>query len=95
MDLRDIDWHSRTAEVGYMTAPWARGNGYAGEAVREIARWLLEQHAFERLQLRAAPGNTASQRVAEKAGFVREGVARSSLGGQDLVVYSLIPSDLA
>ncbi|GAA2838511.1 GNAT family N-acetyltransferase [Nonomuraea rubra] len=95
VDLRDIDWHSRTAEVGYMTAPWARGNGYAGEAVREIARWLLEQHAFERLQLRAAPGNTASQRVAEKAGFVREGVARSSLGGQDLVVYSLIPSDLA
>ncbi|GAA2206459.1 hypothetical protein GCM10009850_019170 [Nonomuraea monospora] len=95
VDLRDVNWNSRSAEVGYMTAPWARGNGYAGEAVREIARWLFEQHGFARLQLRAAPANTASQRVAEKAGFVREGVARASLGGEDLVVYSLIPSDLA
>ncbi|MGW4793667.1 GNAT family N-acetyltransferase [Nonomuraea sp. NPDC004297] len=95
VDLRDVNWHSRTAEVGYMTAPWARGNGYAGEAVLAIARWLFERHGFSRLQLRAAPANTASQRVAEKAGFVREGVARASLGGGDLVVYSLIPSDLA
>jgi RimJ/RimL family protein N-acetyltransferase len=95
LDLRDLDWHNRTAEVGYMTAPWARGNGYAAEAVLAVARWLFERHGFARLQLRAATANTASQRVAEKAGFVREGVARSSLAGEDLVVYSLIPSDLA
>ncbi|MEV4115240.1 GNAT family N-acetyltransferase [Nonomuraea sp. NPDC049695] len=95
VDVRDLDWMSRTAEVGYMTAPWARGRGYAGEAVVAIARWLFERHGFRRLQLRAAVTNTASQRVAEKAGFVREGVARSSLGGEDMIVYSLIPSDLA
>ncbi|MFG1701469.1 GNAT family N-acetyltransferase [Nonomuraea sp. NPDC049309] len=94
IDLRDLDWNNRTAEVGYMTAPWARGNGYAAEAVRAVARWLFDRHGFARLQLRAATVNTASQRVAEKAGFVREGVARSSLAGEDLVVYSLIPSDL-
>lgn len=95
VDLRDVDWNSRTAEVGYMTAPWARGRGYAGESVLAVARWLFERHGFTRLQLRASPSNAASQRVAEKAGFVREGVARASLGGEDLVVYSLIPSDLA
>ncbi|MFG2077903.1 GNAT family N-acetyltransferase [Nonomuraea maritima] len=94
VDLRDIDWHGRTAEVGYMTAPWARGNGYAGEAVRAIARWLFDQHGFRRLQLRASVANPASQRVAEKAGFVREGVARASIAGDDLIVYSLVPSDL-
>ncbi|MFG1705223.1 GNAT family N-acetyltransferase [Nonomuraea sp. M3C6] len=95
VDLRDLDWNDHTAEIGYMTAPWARGKGYAGEAVLAIARWLFERHGFARLQLRANLANAASQRVAEKAGFVREGVARASLGGEDLIVYSLIPSDLA
>ncbi|TLF73752.1 GNAT family N-acetyltransferase [Nonomuraea sp. KC401] len=95
VDLRDVDWSHRTAEIGYMTAPWVRGRGYAGEAVLAIARWLFDRHGFHRLELRASVRNTASQRVAEKAGFVREGVARASLGGDDLVVYSLIPSDLA
>ncbi|MER6950073.1 GNAT family protein [Nonomuraea sp. NPDC000554] len=94
VDLRDADWTHRTVEVGYMTAPWARGNGYAGEAVLAIARWLFDKHGFVRLQLRAAVTNQASQRVAEKAGFVREGVARNALQGEDLVVYSLTPSDL-
>lgn len=95
VDIRDVDWTNRTAEIGYMTAPWARGKGYAGEAVLTVARWLFERQKFNRLQLRTAVDNRESQRVAEKAGFVREGVTRAGLGGDDLVVYSLIPSDLA
>lgn len=94
VDLRDIDWVNRTAEVGYMTAPWARGRGYAGEAVLAVARWLFGTLVFQRLLLRAAVSNPASQRVAEKAGFTREGVARNALRGEDLVVYSLVPGDL-
>ncbi|NJP94344.1 GNAT family N-acetyltransferase [Nonomuraea sp. FMUSA5-5] len=94
VDLRDLDWTGRTAEVGYMTAPWARGKGYAGEAVQAVARWLFERHGFSRLQLRVSPANNASQRVAEKAGFVREGLARASIAGEDMIVYSLIPTDL-
>lgn len=95
VDLHDVDWRNRTAEVGYMTAPWARGRGIAGEAVTAIARWLFERQGFGRIQLRAAVSNAASQRVAEKAGFTREGVARAALGGEDLAVYGLIASDLA
>ena len=61
-----------------------------------IAR--LREHGFERMELRAATGNLASQRVAEKAGFVREGVARNAgrvhAGRVDLVVYSLTRADL-
>ena len=49
--------------------------------------------------LRAATGNHASQRVAEKAGMTREGVARSAgftnSGRVDLVVFSFTPADLA
>ena len=48
--------------------------------------------------LRAAIGNVPSQRVAEKAGFTREGIARNAgftnAGRVDLGVFSLIPSDV-
>ena len=62
------------------------------------ASWALREQGFERVELRAATGNLASQRVAEKAGFVREGVARNAghvtHGRVDLVVYSLTRADL-
>jgi RimJ/RimL family protein N-acetyltransferase len=94
VDLRDVDWANRSCEVGYMAAPWARGNGITAEAVAAIARWLFREHGFQRVKLRATRSNPASHRVAEKAGFVREGVERNALGGEDLVIFSLIPSDL-
>jgi RimJ/RimL family protein N-acetyltransferase len=68
------------------------------EAVVGLSRWALTEAALQRIQLRIAPANEASQRVAEKAGFTREGVARNAgtvHGGRvDLVVWSLIPTDL-
>jgi len=47
----------------------------------------------------AATGNHASQRVAEKAGAVREGVLRKRLlvkgQTQDAVLYSLVAEDFS
>ena len=44
------------------------------------------------------PRNSASQRVAEKAGFTREGVLRAHTafreGRRDSVIFSLLPADL-
>jgi RimJ/RimL family protein N-acetyltransferase len=45
------------------------------------------------------PENIASQRVAEKAGFRREGILRSALeyrdgSRSDSVVFSLLPEEL-
>lgn len=95
--LKRTDWPARVSEIGYWVAPWARGRGVATDAAREIARWLLADQGFERLELRAATGNVASQRVAEKAGYVREGVLRNAghvHGGRvDLVMFSAIPAD--
>jgi RimJ/RimL family protein N-acetyltransferase len=96
--LKRTDWRARSSEIGYWVAPWARGQGFAVEAVQAVARWLLLEQRFERLVLRAATGNHASQRVAEKAGMTREGVARNAgftnSGRVDLVVFSLTPADL-
>jgi RimJ/RimL family protein N-acetyltransferase len=98
IDLKQVDWANRVAEVGYWMAPWARGRGVVTQAVRVLSEWAIRVHNFERVQLFAAVGNVASQRVAEKAGFVREGVARNACclagGRADLVLFSLVPADL-
>ena len=88
------------AEIGYWLRADARGRGATTAAVRLIAAWALAAGAA-RVQLRAAVGNDASRRVAEKAGFRLEGVLRSSywnprLGRRvDWAMYSLLPGELA
>lgn len=68
-------------------------------AVERVTSWMLKEMAFERVELRIAPDNTGSLRVAERAGFVREGTARNAgftpSGRVDLVIYSRIPTDAA
>jgi RimJ/RimL family protein N-acetyltransferase len=105
--LQHTDWRILSAEVSYVTAPWARGEGYATEAVLAVARWLFDSRKFERLELRTAADNAASQQVAQKVGFISEGVLRNAWiarsrtedGGwtdirTDLIVWSLLPEDL-
>lgn len=91
-------WQRRSTEIGYGICDRARGRGYAAEAARAVAEWVLLKQAFNRVELFAATENTRSQRVAEKAGFVREGVARNSgythHGQVDMVQYSMVPADL-
>ena len=98
IDLKRTDRSTGTTEIGYWSAPWARGRGFMTTATRCLAEWALREEGLERVVLMAATGNVASQRVAEKAGFRREGVARSACvthdGRVDVVVYSLIRADL-
>jgi RimJ/RimL family protein N-acetyltransferase len=91
------DWETGVAETGYWLGPGGRRHGYATEAVREVARYVFGL-GFHRLELVAAIGNVASQRVAERAGFTREGVlreARAVPGGRsDMVIFSLLKGEL-
>ncbi len=76
----------------------ARGRGAATHALALLAQWTLRTLELARITLTADVENTASQRVAERCGFVREGVLRSyeQQHGRDhdLVMYSLLRSDL-
>ena len=85
------------AGIGYWLAPDARGRGFATRAVRLLSRWAFDELGIARLELTCGPDNVASQRVAERCGFVREGLLRSHLpfkgGRRDSVLYSLLPSD--
>jgi len=86
------------AEVGYWVAAPARGRGVAVRAVRLLAAWGFEARQLPRIQLHTLPGNRASERVAEKAGFTREGVLRSytEIKGRrtDITMFSLLPGEL-
>jgi [ribosomal protein S5]-alanine N-acetyltransferase len=75
----------RRGSVGYWLLPDARGQGLATRAVRLISRWAFEDLGLARLQLLAEPWNVASQRVAERSGFQREGCSDRtprSMGGE-------------
>jgi RimJ/RimL family protein N-acetyltransferase len=89
------------AEIGYWVAAEARGRGIATAATLLAARWAFDAVPdLARLQLRADVENGASNRVAEKAGFTREGVLRAQrynvrLGRRtDFVMWSLLREEL-
>lgn len=90
----------RRHAVGYMVAPEMRGRGIATRGLKLAVRWAFENLAVERLALWTLPGNVASQRVAEKAGFRWEGIVRNWDSGRDgqpldVVMFSMTPDDLA
>jgi RimJ/RimL family protein N-acetyltransferase len=105
--LSNTDRRVLATEIAYVTAPWARGEGYATESVLAVAQWLFRDQSFERIELRTAADNTAAQQVAQKAGCISEGVLRNAWIARtqtetgswidvrtDLIVWSLLPEDL-
>jgi RimJ/RimL family protein N-acetyltransferase len=93
-----IDPVHRVGQVGYWVAPEARRRGVAVAAVKLLSRWMLSELGLARVEIRVDVENEASQRVAEAAGFSREGVLRSRAESKgrrwDEVMFSLLPADL-
>ncbi|SFD69404.1 Protein N-acetyltransferase, RimJ/RimL family [Actinopolyspora alba] len=85
------------AAAGYWLAPHARGRGLATRTLRLLAHWVFDHLELERLELTCAPDNIASQRVAERCGFTREGVLRSRIrfqgGRRDSMMFSLLADE--
>nr|BFE33169.1 hypothetical protein GCM10010200_054200 [Actinomadura rugatobispora] len=96
--MYDVDLDQERAAVGFWLASRARGRSVATRTLRLLSRWAFDQLAVARLELTCAPDNVASQRVADRCGFVREGVLRSHMRFQgerrDTVVFSLLPGEL-
>lgn len=93
----DIDWDGRQAEIGYVLSPAARGRGAATRTVKLLTDWCF-QLGFVRLELWIDVTNPASERVAERAGYVKEGVLRSTWFKEeiriDVGVWSRLRSEL-
>ena len=78
VSLHSIDRLQNDAEIGYWTAPEARGRGIAAIATDAVCRWGFGALPIDRIELCHAVENEASGRVAEKAGFTLEGRLRRS-----------------
>jgi RimJ/RimL family protein N-acetyltransferase len=86
------------AEIGYWTAPWARGRGHTTAATRLVARWAFDTLGLARLDWYSEAGNIGSRRVAESVGFRFEATLPAKLqqrGRQvDAWAAGLLPGDL-
>jgi RimJ/RimL family protein N-acetyltransferase len=96
-----VEHDPAVAEVAIWIAPHARRRGLGTRLTRLVANWAHRERDIARLWIEIDRQNTASHRIAERLGFVREGVLRSHCfdratgGRRDCVVYSLLPEDLA
>ncbi|ORZ30445.1 acyl-CoA N-acyltransferase, partial [Catenaria anguillulae PL171] len=84
-------------EVGYWLATPYRGQGILPHVLQHVVKKVAwdQRDVVARVEVAGYVDNIASRRVAEKAGFVFEGIKRGAVvkGGEvrDLAVYSWIP----
>ncbi len=73
-----FDQSSGSITIGYAIQPSEHGKGYGTEALQLMVDYLFLAKGIHRIQASTDPENTASQRILEKAGFVKEGISRKS-----------------
>ncbi|MCX5377473.1 GNAT family N-acetyltransferase [Streptomyces sp. NBC_00091] len=77
-NLWDIDNHNRSAHIGLGLLPSSRGKGYGTDVVAVLCHYGFVVRGLRRLQIETLSDNPAMLRSAERNGFVREGLLRSS-----------------
>jgi RimJ/RimL family protein N-acetyltransferase len=92
-----IDAEARELELGYITAPAARGRGTGTAILKTLTEWAFSEAGAQRAYLLIQVDNAGSERVAERCGYVREGLLRSVYLKQgrrvDMTLWSRLPSD--
>lgn len=103
----DMSWHSelhgpnlgsRAISIGVSLHADVRGRGI-GAVAQSLLASALHRAGVHRVQASTDVSNVAEHRALERAGFVREGVARGAQlradGRHDLVLYSCLPGEPA
>ena len=88
--------HCRS-DVGYELSKAYWGKGIASESMAAVIRYGFEQLNLQRIQALIEPPNIPSQKLAERNGFIKEGLLRSyeyTFGKfDDLLMYALLKQD--
>ena len=74
-DLHSVNYETDSADIGYWLAEKYTGYGYITEAVNAMADNFFKR-GFNRLTIVMDTENTASEKVAIRCGFTKEGVMR-------------------
>ena len=98
LGLSNFDWADLKAEIGYWMVAESRRRGIGARATRLLTVWALTELGLERVELLANPENEPSLRLAERAGFTREGTLRRYRRRhgvrEHLVMFSMLAEDL-
>jgi len=76
ISVREIDWKVPKGELAYFILGKYSGNNYGAEALTAFKNWCFAKKKFNRLFMKIAEENTASIKVAERSGFVYEGLLK-------------------
>ena len=79
LSLWTVSKLGKIAEFGYWVRTDEHSKGICTEAVDRLLEEAFNSLGYHKVTLRIAVGNYASDRVAEKLGFTREGVLREEL----------------
>lgn len=83
--LFDLDWHTPKAEINYFIDHEQIKKGLMTEVLAKVVRFSFLQLKLEKISLHVLSDNYASQRLARRIGFQREGMLRNEFkrpGGQ-------------
>ncbi len=95
--FRTIDLREGAAELSYWVLPEARGRGIAQQAVLALTNWSFDELGLHRIEINHSTLNVGSCHVADRAGYVLEGVKRSQVlhpdGWHDMHQHARIATD--
>lgn len=96
-DILSINNISERCVVGYNLLPEFWNKGYATEITRELIKYAFMNLSLERVEALVMQANTASCKVLEKAGFLKEGLLRnfSKINGDyhNVCYYGMVKDD--
>lgn len=97
ISLHGLDWENKNASIGYWLGYSFVGHGIITKACTSIIDHAIVELNLERIEIKCAIDNFRSRRVAERLGFIQEGVLRRSWlrRGEfvDQILYSLLPAE--
>jgi RimJ/RimL family protein N-acetyltransferase len=79
IDLSDIDWEDKKAEMGFWIGKRFWGQGIMTEAINLIARFAFRELKLNKIYARVFEGNIASMKALEKNRFCHEGILRDEV----------------
>jgi [ribosomal protein S5]-alanine N-acetyltransferase len=97
LGIRRFELAKGLGEVAYWVLPEGRGRRLTSRALDVLCDWAFGHQGMHRLELEHSVANQPSCRVAERAGFLLEGVKRSELehtdGWHDMHLHARIAGD--
>lgn len=87
----------QSCSVGYWVGEAHNGHGFATRAVADMKRIAFDELGLHRIQAESLPYNVKSQRVLQRNGFVRFGMAPKYLkiagSWQDQLMYQVLATE--